>query len=40
MATEHVLVDSHPITCITFDELHDLLQARYSLYQAASKLEK
>jgi hypothetical protein len=38
--TEKVLIDSHPINCITFDELHDLLQARFILYKAASKLER
>ncbi|MFO0965830.1 MAG: Shedu immune nuclease family protein [Gemmataceae bacterium] len=38
--TEKVLIDSHPVNCITFDELHDLLRARFVLYQAASKLER
>ena len=38
--TEKVLIDSHPINCITFDELHSLLQNRFILYEAASKRER
>jgi hypothetical protein len=38
--TEKVLIDSHPVSCITFDELHASLQARFIRYKAASKLEK
>jgi Shedu protein SduA, C-terminal len=38
--TEKVLIDSHPINCITYDELHSALETRFILYQAASKLEK
>jgi hypothetical protein len=37
--TEKVLIDSHAINCITLDELHEVLQSRYDLYKAASKLE-
>lgn len=38
--TERVLIDSHPVHCITFDDLHALLRNHYFLYRAASKLEK
>ncbi len=34
--TERVLIDSHPVSCITFDELHTRLQNRIALYRAAS----
>jgi hypothetical protein len=37
--TEKVLIDSHPINCITFDQLYEELQTRFTLYKAASKLE-
>jgi Domain of unknown function (DUF4263) len=37
--TERVLIDSHPITCITFDDLHTFLQDRFTVYRAASKVE-
>jgi hypothetical protein len=37
--TEKVLIDSHPITCLTFDDLHDSLRNRFILYRAAAKLE-
>jgi hypothetical protein len=38
--TERILIDSHAINCITFDDLHALLRNRFILYRAASKLEK
>jgi hypothetical protein len=37
--TEKVLIDSHPINCITFDELYTLLEERFRLFRAASALE-
>jgi Shedu protein SduA, C-terminal len=37
--TEKVLIDSHPVNCITFDELHETLHQRFLYYRAASKLE-
>jgi len=37
--TEKVLIDSHPINCITFDDLHAVLRNRFALYGAAWKLE-
>ena len=37
---EKVLIDSHSINCITFDEVHDVLRNRFILYRAASRLEK
>jgi hypothetical protein len=36
--TERVLVDSHPINCLTFDDLHALLHERFMLYRTGSKL--
>jgi Domain of unknown function (DUF4263) len=36
--TEKVLVDSHPISCITFDDLHQMLDARLAFYPAVSKV--
>jgi hypothetical protein len=36
--TEKVLVDSHPISCITFDDLHQMLKARLAFYPTASKV--
>ncbi len=38
--SEKVLIDSHPINCITFDDLHASLENRFIFYKAASKLEK
>lgn len=36
--TDKVLVDSHPISCITFDDLHEALLDRIQYYPAASKM--
>lgn len=36
--TEKVIVDSHPISCITFDQLHHSLNTRLAYYPAASKV--
>jgi hypothetical protein len=36
--TEKVLIDSHPVTCLTFDDLHASLRDRFILYRAAAKL--
>jgi hypothetical protein len=38
--TEKVLIDSHPLTCRTFDDLHASLRDRFLLYRTAAKLEK
>ena len=38
--SEKVLIDSHPISCVTFDELYSLLHNRFVLYSAASRQEK
>jgi hypothetical protein len=38
--SEKVLIDSHPIICLTLDDLHALLQTRFTLYRAAARLEK
>jgi hypothetical protein len=38
--SEKVLIDSHPVSCITFDEVYTDLLNRFLLYSAASKLEK
>jgi len=38
--TGKVLVDSHPISCITFDDLHQSLEARLGFYPTASKVRK
>lgn len=37
--TEKVLIDSHSVNCITFDEVYSVLRNRFLLYRAASKLE-
>jgi hypothetical protein len=37
--TEKVLIDSHPLTCLTFDDLHSSLKNRFILYRDAAKLE-
>lgn len=37
--SEKVLVDSHPVTCLTFDDLHASLKKRFVLYRDAAKLE-
>jgi len=37
--TEKVLIDSHPVTCLTFDDLHASLSRRFNIYRAAAKLE-
>ena len=37
--TEKVLIDSHPIACLTFDDLHDSRRTRFEIYRAAAKLE-
>jgi hypothetical protein len=34
--TDRVLIDSHRISCITFDELHARLHQRFTLHRAAS----
>ena len=36
--TEKVLIDSHPVTCLTFDDLYASLRDRFILYRAAAKL--
>jgi hypothetical protein len=38
--TEKVLIDSHQIYCITFDELYEVLKGRFSRYRAGWKVEK
>jgi hypothetical protein len=38
--TEKVLIDSHPVNCITFDELYESLRDRFVRYREASKIEK
>lgn len=38
--TEKVLIDSHPVTCLTFDDLHTSLRNRFYLYRAAAKLKE
>jgi len=35
--SDKVLVDSHVINCITFDDLHQDLERRLQLYRAATK---
>ena len=37
---DKVLVDSHTIKCITYDDLHEQLEARLAFYPAASKVGK
>jgi hypothetical protein len=37
--TEKVLIDSHPVTCLTFDDLHASLRDRFLMYRAAASLE-
>ena len=37
--TEKVLINSHPVTCLTFDELHASLRDRFIRYRAAARLE-
>ncbi len=38
--TKNVVVNSQPITCITFDDLYDALQRRLTLYSQGAKIEK
>ena len=38
--TEKVLIDSHPVTCLTFDDLHASLRKRFEIYRAAAKQER
>jgi hypothetical protein len=38
--TKNVVVNSQPITCITFDDLYDALQRRLTLYSQGAKVEK
>jgi hypothetical protein len=38
--TKNVVVNSQPITCITFDDLNDALQRRLALYSQGAKIEK
>lgn len=37
--TDKVLIDTHKVNCITFDQLHAVLRRRFQLYKEASKLE-
>ncbi len=37
--TERVLIDSHPVSCLNFDDLHASLRDRFIVYRAAAKLE-
>jgi hypothetical protein len=37
--TERVSIDSHKISCLTFDDLHAALQNKFNLYRAASNVE-
>jgi hypothetical protein len=37
--TEKVLIDSHPVACLTFDDLHASLHERFIRYKAAARLE-
>lgn len=37
---KNVVVNSQPITCITFDDLHEVLQRRLTLYVQGAKVEK
>jgi Domain of unknown function (DUF4263) len=37
--TEKVLIDSHPVPCLTFDDLYASLRDRFIIYRAAAKLE-
>jgi hypothetical protein len=38
--TKNVIVNSQPITCITFDDLYEALQRRLTLYTQGAKVEK
>lgn len=38
--SEKILIDSHPIIFLTLDDLHALLQTRFTLYRAAAPLER
>jgi hypothetical protein len=38
--TKNVVVNSQSITCITFDDLYDILQRRLALYSLGAKLEE
>jgi hypothetical protein len=38
--TEKVLIDSHPVTCLTFDDLHLSLRDRFVMYRDAAEFEK
>jgi len=38
--TKNVVVNSQPITCITFDDLYEALQRRLTLYSQGAKIEK
>jgi hypothetical protein len=37
--SEKVLIDSHPVTCLTFDDLHAALRNQFVLYRAAVNVE-
>jgi len=37
---DKVIVDSHVISCLTFDDLHHILERRLRLYSAASKTRR
>jgi len=37
--TKKVLIDSNKVTCITFDDLHASLKAKFEFYSAAAKVE-
>lgn len=38
--SKKVLVDSHTVQCVTFDDLHATLRQRYALYRAAAPKER
>ena len=37
--TKKVIVDSHKVTCITFDDLHAALKEKFEFYSAAAQVE-
>jgi hypothetical protein len=39
IGTEKVVVDSHPLFCLTFDEIYQHLERRINFYLQAAKLE-
>ncbi len=38
--TEKVVIDSHKVSCITFDDLYETLENKFRLYRDASQLEQ